>query len=60
MLILIALAEAAKGFVEHVPSLALLVMVPIAIVALGFFATAMATFIDQQLPLKKPWEVHGQ
>lgn len=56
MLLFIQLAEAVKVFVEHIPTLALLVGVPIAIIALAFIATAIATFIDQQLPAHKPSE----
>lgn len=53
MLIFIALAEAARLFIEHVPTLALLLGVPIGIIILGIIAIAVATFIDQQLPSKK-------
>lgn len=53
MLIFIALAEAARLFIEHVPTLALLLGVPIGIIILGIIAIAIATFIDQQLPRKK-------
>ena len=54
MLIIIALAEAIRLFIEHIPTLALLLGAPVGIIALGVIATAVATFIDQQLPVGKP------
>ncbi len=56
MLIIVALAEAARLFVEHIPTIGILFGAPIAIIALGIIATAVATFIDQQLPTNKPKE----
>ncbi len=56
MLIIIALAEAIRLFIEHIPTLALLFGAPVGIIVLGVIATAVATFIDQQLPAGKPKE----
>ncbi len=56
MLIIIALAEAARLFIEHIPTIGLLFGAPIGIILLGVIATMVATFIDQQLPAKKPAE----
>lgn len=56
MLIIIALAEAIRLFIEHIPTLALLLGAPVGIIVLGVIATAVATFIDQQLPVGKPKE----
>ncbi|MDO8672586.1 MAG: hypothetical protein Q7O66_14320 [Dehalococcoidia bacterium] len=53
MLNFIALASAARAAVESIPSLGLLFAVPVAIIALATVATAIATFIDRQLPAGK-------
>lgn len=56
MLIFVALAEAARLFIEHIPTIGILIGAPIAIIVLGIVAVAVATLIDQQLPANKPKE----
>lgn len=50
MLFLIEVTNVIFHFLEGIPAIALLFIAPIAIIALATVATAIATFIEQQVP----------
>ncbi len=54
MLNIIDLASAIRIAIESIPSIWLLFVAPVAIIALATVATAIATFIDRQLPAGEP------